>query len=140
MECFDLERVGDAWFCPEHRPPKKRAPRAATQTLTGAMAEFERLFAAEGSRLEETLSQADRSDDKSGDLFIDMDHALEASNNYRAELGRGLADLKKAIVAQEPPQPAKPRSTARKITKRERRGEGQGELVADEVAEEGASS
>ena len=83
-ETFDLLKIDGEWFCELHRPARKRASRPAAPSPLEALAEFERLLAGELDRLEEAID--------------DRDGAVDAC---RAELSRGLADLKKAIAARE---------------------------------------
>ena len=84
-ETFDLARVGDDWFCEQHRPAKKeRAPRVAAAKPLEALGVFEELLEAQVARL---LDETTGDDDP-------VVAALEASQQ---ELGRGFAELKKAL-------------------------------------------
>jgi hypothetical protein len=132
MECFDLERVGDAWFCPEHRPAKKRAPRPAGVSPIEALTELERLIAAENSRTEGACGAAiERWDGDNDDAAAAVEICLEAWRAFHSELGRGLASLKKAITPAKTTSDAaaaesksgKPRKLKR-ITPTERQGTG----------------
>jgi hypothetical protein len=127
-ETFNLTRVGDDWFCEEHRPPKaKRAPRVTAATPAEAVDQFERILATEFAALEEAVDDGDR-----GDI-------ADALKGYGDEFKRALTDLKKVVAAQAPApvekatQNKRPRLKA--ITVRERDQEGQGDLIADPKTE-----
>ena len=76
-ETFDLARVGDDWFCEQHRPAKKeRSPRVVAAKPLEALSVFEELLEAQVARL------------------LDETTSLEA---FQQEVGRGFAELKKAL-------------------------------------------
>jgi len=79
-----------AWFCELHYPPRTRAPRPTAQTAREVADTFERTLATEFARLQEAV------DDAAGG-------AVEVC---RAELERGLGEVRKAIAAHEPPTTA----------------------------------
>jgi hypothetical protein len=132
-ESFDLRRYGPngapaaspapgSWFCERHVPPRRDIPRAAGVTPFEALAEFERLFSAQGARLKAALRGHD--DD-------DSQVAFEA---YR-ELERGLASLKTAVALPEPPG-GEGKATRQKPISKGKPSEQQGDwLDKKEVAE-----
>jgi hypothetical protein len=110
-ETFDLLKIDGEWFCELHRPARKRASRPVAPSPLEALAEFERRLVSELSGLEETFD-------------CDADRALDAC---RAELSRGLADLRKAIAARKAQSDAaKPKRKPSPTVRRK----GQGDLIA----------
>ena len=138
-ECFDLRRVNSAgefsaspapgvWLCPEHAPTKQPTARRAIQgTPLEAVAEFERLFADEASRLVEALP---------GDDDDNRDDAKAAFDDFRREIERGLGQLKEVVAlhvkppASNAPKPRRSRQKA--MTARERNVPGQISLIEEE--------
>jgi hypothetical protein len=128
-ESFNLTRIGDDWFCEQHRPStkEKRASRAIAAAPAEAVDQFEQVLAGEFAGLEEAIANDDRGD------------AAGAFKDYGEALGRALTDLKKAIVEQTPGRVEKAvqnkRPREKPITARERDQEGQGDLIADPKTE-----
>jgi hypothetical protein len=132
-------QVAGEWvrFCAEHLPADVRRARRPAVSPAEALTELERLIAAENSRTEGACGAAIEhwngdNDDAAGAVEI----CLEAWRGFHNELGRSLAELKKAIEESAPPQTAKPRrGPQKKIKATERRGEGQTSLIEDEATE-----
>ena len=86
-ESFDLVKVGNDWFCEQHRPSlKEKRSRTAAATPTEAADQFEQTLATEFSGLQEAVVDGDR-----GDI-------TDALKDYGEALGRALTDFKKAVV------------------------------------------
>ena len=131
-ETFSLTKVADAWYCEEHVPSKReRVARAATATPAEALDAFEAALGTENGRFQEALV---------GD-HADLAAAFKA---YVDKVRRALAEVKNAFTPQKPPaspdDAPKGRRSPKKITKTERRGEGQQDWVAGAApaASEGA--
>ena len=113
-------RVGDAWFCEKHRPPKeKRASRLAANSPLEALAGFERRLETESAHLEAAITYG--GDDLLGEFKV-----------YSGEVARAPAEVRKALTPQKPPASpdgAPKSSHLPKIKAKERMGDGQQDWV-----------
>jgi hypothetical protein len=128
-ESFDLLCLNAEWRCELHRQPReKRASRVAAATPAEALNEFVRALAVQTAYLEEAVAGCDDDD------------VISAFKEHSEELRRALNALKETITAQAPPRaektPQNKRARVKPISAREREHESQGDLIADQKAED----
>jgi hypothetical protein len=126
-ESFDLQRVNGEWFCERCRPAQKRAARPVASSPLEALRQFEQLLEGERARFE-------------GALVEDCEDCGYLIDDFRVcsdEIARGLAELRKVLTPQKPPaspdDALKGRRSQKKISAKERAGDGQVDWVSGDA-------